>query len=857
MQNKPESQTEGYRHRTHAQLLDCSSQVCHGFRSLVSLSYKVTVRYRFSDRRIWFGFLFLFSVSRFQFRAANCEVTDSRSAHLKMTSENASTTASTQSVRSKTDPTWEHCAEVKLPDGKIRLKCLYCAKEFAGGGIHRMKQHLAGKKGDAISCKKVPADVRYRLEENLKEIRENKGKRQDSYEEDNPYGPNVTPLESHDGNSEEISTPQSQTLKEIQSQSQTQLGKRKAPIDKYFAPRTTPGAQPGIRSALAGKEPIRRADMAFAKWMYDCCIPLNVVNSAFFQPMIDAFTAIGPGYKGPSYHAMRTKLLLDTKKEVQLMVDSFRNFWDDTGCTIMADGWQDQANRQLINFLVYSPRGIVFIKSVDASDIVKDAQNLCNLFTEMVDFVGVTNVVHLVTDNAANYKAAGRLLCDKFPSIFWSPCAAHCLNLILGDIGKTDIVIGLATRASMVTKFVYNHAFLLAWLRKREGWTEIIRPGVTRFATTFIALKSIHEHKHDLQALVTSKVFLDSRYSKGEKAKDATLIVLDNQFWNDCKIVVQIVSPLIRLLRIVDADERPSLGYVYDGMYRARKTIKNILMNKKPLYKPYTRIIKKRWDSQLRQKLHAAAYFLNPVFFYDKQSFSKKPEVMAGFLDVLDKTITSNKTKFVQESLLYQDRVDSFGRSLAISSINSLRPNEWWKMFGDSAPNVKKLAMRLLSQTSSSSGCERNWSVFERIHSKKRNRLEHKRLNDLVFIHYNLRLRNRVYNKKRSFDPIDYESIGDIEYWIMEDEDSPTLNYDEIEEAMLYDDTIIPQVSINQDEGNNEGGGNEVSSGGGCSIIEGLDLRSFAQEDVETYSYDDLRETHAWLNQDPPIFDKS
>ncbi|XP_054785851.1 uncharacterized protein LOC129292297 [Prosopis cineraria] len=307
-----------------------------------------------------------------------------------MTSKNASTTASTQSVRSKTDPTWEHCAEVKLPDGKVRLKCLYCAKEFAGGGIHRMKQHLVGKKGDAISCKKAPADVRYQLKENLKEIRENKGKKQDSYKEDNPYSPNVTPLESHDENSEEISTPQSQTLKEIQSQSQTQLAKRKAPIDKYFAPRTTPGAQPGIRSVLA----------------------------VFFQLMIDAFTTIGPNYKGPSYHAMRTKLLLDIKKEVQLMVDSFRNFWDDTGCTIMADGWQDQANRQLINFLVYSPRGIVFIKSVNASDIVKGAQNLCNLFTEMVDFVRVTNVVHLVTDNAANYKAAGRLLCDKFPSIF-------------------------------------------------------------------------------------------------------------------------------------------------------------------------------------------------------------------------------------------------------------------------------------------------------------------------------------------------------------------------------------------------------------------------------------------------------
>lgn len=69
--------------------------------------------------------------------------------------------------------------------------------------------------------------------------------------------------------------------------------------------------------------------------------------------------------------------------------------------------------------------------------------------------------------------------------------------------------------------------------------------------------------------------------------------------------------------------------------------------------------------------------------------------------------------------------------------------DEWWRYFGGSTPNVKKLAIQLLSQTSSSSGCERNWNVFERIHSKNRNRMEHKRLNDLVFIHYNFRLKNR------------------------------------------------------------------------------------------------------------------
>ncbi|CAL0306670.1 unnamed protein product [Lupinus luteus] len=143
----------------------------------------------------------------------------------------------------------------------------------------------------------------------------------------------------------------------------------------------------------------------------------------------------------------------------------------------------------------------------------------------------------------------------------------------------------------------------------------------TSYDMTFIALKSIHEHKHDLQALVTSKDFIGSRYYRDKKANRFVEVMMNTRFWNDCTIIVNIVAPLIRLLRIVDADERPSLPYVYDGMPRARKNIKNVFMNKKSLYKPYTRIIKQRWDKQLRTKLHCAAYFLNPTFYYDKDNF--------------------------------------------------------------------------------------------------------------------------------------------------------------------------------------------------------------------------------------------
>lgn len=84
----------------------------------------------------------------------------------------------------------------------------------------------------------------------------------------------------------------------------------------------------------------------------------------------------------------------------------------------------------MINFLVYCPKGIAFIKSVDAFAIVTDAQLLCNLFFEIIDMVGAQNIVHLVIDIGINFKAAGRLLNEKYENICWSLCASHSMNLI-------------------------------------------------------------------------------------------------------------------------------------------------------------------------------------------------------------------------------------------------------------------------------------------------------------------------------------------------------------------------------------------------------------------------------------------
>jgi len=186
---------------------------------------------------------------------------------------------------------------------------------------------------------------------------------------------------------------------------------------------------------------------------------------------------------------------------------------------IMADGWTDRKRRTLINFLVYCPKGIIFLKSVDATDSSKTGYFLFKLFRDVVNHVGPENVVHFVTDNASNMVAAGRRIEDELKSIYWSPCAAHCVNLILSDFGKEDLVKNTVAHASVITKYVYNHCFPLYLIRKFTKGHEILRPAQTHFATNFIALQSIYKYKNELQAMVVSNEWTSCAYYKESSAK--------------------------------------------------------------------------------------------------------------------------------------------------------------------------------------------------------------------------------------------------------------------------------------------------------------------------------------------------
>ncbi|PWA76661.1 zf-BED domain-containing protein [Artemisia annua] len=118
-----------------------------------------------------------------------------------------------------------------------------------------------------------------------------------------------------------------------------------------------------------------------------------------------------------------------------------------------------------------------------------------------------------------------------------------------------------------------------------------------------------------------------------------------------------------------------------------------------------------------------------------------------------------------------------FNLNIATQNIDKKTPVDWWDSFGDDTPELKRFAMRVLSLTCSSSGCERNWSAFEMVHSKRRNCLHQQKMNDLVYVMYNLKLTGRQEKKMKEakaaieqLEALDFENVESDDEWITEEE---------------------------------------------------------------------------------------
>jgi hypothetical protein len=58
---------------------------------------------------------------------------------------------------------------------------------------------------------------------------------------------------------------------------------------------------------------------------------------------------------------------------------------------------------------------------------------------------------------------------------------------------------------------------------------------------------------------------------KSKKGKDATAIILNLTFWEDVKLTLTVFEPLVKVLHLVDGDVKPSMGFVYGELLKAKR----------------------------------------------------------------------------------------------------------------------------------------------------------------------------------------------------------------------------------------------------------------------------------------------
>ena len=104
--------------------------------------------------------------------------------------------------------------------------------------------------------------------------------------------------------------------------------------------------------------------------IFNFCIYLdldfNIVRSPYFQAMLDAITLCGPDYIDPSLEALKGRILAKVVQEDKENIGELSTSWAKTSCMIMSHRWTDREDNTILDTLVYCPRGISFVKSMDA-----------------------------------------------------------------------------------------------------------------------------------------------------------------------------------------------------------------------------------------------------------------------------------------------------------------------------------------------------------------------------------------------------------------------------------------------------------------------------------------------------------
>ncbi|XP_058741714.1 uncharacterized protein LOC131614102 [Vicia villosa] len=220
----------------------------------------------------------------------------------------------------------------------------------------------------------------------------------------------------------------------------------------------------------------------------------------------------------------------------------------------------------------------------------------------------------------------------------------------------------------MVTTFIYNHTYIVSLMKKYTGGRDIVCHGVTRFATQFLQLQAIVKQREGLENMFDSKEFRKTKYVKEKKGSgyEARKVVMSRDFWSKANDILKVFEPIVKILRLVDGDEKPTMDFIYETINRAKQAIQQ----NSRYHSKYNDIIDKHWKV-MHFDLHFGGYFFNPQFQYGiEHGKAIYKETFNGTKNVIMKVERNmdDQIKDLNQLTLFREKSETFGRPLAQKS---------------------------------------------------------------------------------------------------------------------------------------------------------------------------------------------
>lgn len=239
-------------------------------------------------------------------------------------------------------------------------------------------------------------------------------------------------------------------------------------------------------------------------------------------------------------------------------------------------------------------------------------------------------------------------------------------------------------------------------------------------------------------------------------------------FWRNVEKIYSILEPLFSLLRMVD-QEGIVIGKVYWKMHEIINVVKNSSRCGGKEKSQIVQAMENRWQ-QLHTPIHGAAFALHPEFQLHEQS--QNVEIVKNFRTVCMQLLPGDQGKRAyQQRVLYTNREGAFGDVWNLDAIKVTPACMWWKEYGGETLELQYVAVHVLSVAASAGTCERNWSSYDFVMSKRRNRLKPSRASDLVYCHGNLKILKDMSKKRKYIDETCNTIEDDVNMIQSEDED--------------------------------------------------------------------------------------